>query len=117
MSSGGAGSGGIISSLTGNRPSTSTQPVPSSSGVSGGGQWGAPNGGAAPAAAGTNSAALGSAANSNSLSYGSLKNRFLSGTTKNTAPVPAPSGSNAGNQNTAAASANSGKSKLFSLAR
>lgn len=107
------GGGGIISSLTGSRPSSSTQPVPSSSTAgSGSGQWGAPG-----TANNTNGGGLGGVAssNANSLSYGSLKNRFLSGSTKNTAPAPAAtSGAGAA---PASSAANSGKSKLFSLAR
>ena len=106
--------GGIISSLTGSRPTSSTQPVPSSSTAgSGSGQWGAPS--SNNVNGGGNGLGGVPASNSNSLSYGSLKNRFLSGTTKNTTPTASAAGTNG-----AAASSsgtNSGKSKLFSLAR
>ncbi len=109
-----APSGGMMSSLTGSRPSSSTQPVPSSSTAgSGSGQWGAPSGGNP----GNNGGGMGVASsNTNSLSYGSLKNRFLSGTTKTATPTGAAA---AGTNGAAApsAAANSGKSKLFSLAR
>ena len=101
--------GGIMASLTGSRPSSSTQPIPAGGNVmqnSGSGQWGS------SPAANANSAGLNSATNSNTLSYGSLKNRFLSGSSNKNTSVPATA---ATNQNTATAS--SGKSKLFSLAR
>ncbi len=102
-----------MSSLTGSRPSSSTQPVPSSSTAgSGSGQWGAPSSGNP----GSNGGGMGvPSSNTNSLSYGSLKNRFLSGTTKTATPTAAASGTNGAAAPSAAA--NSGKSKLFSLAR
>lgn len=106
---GSSGGSGLMASLTGGgRPSSSQQ----------------------PAMAGTNWAAqqqqqqqqmqaggagIG-AANANTLSYGSLKNRFLSGTTAAKpgamAPAPAPAAAQNMNGNGAKPS-----SKLFSLAR
>ena len=95
---------GMNSSIPNNNRPTSSTPVVSSAA----GQW---NSGPSSANLTTNTTA-------NSLSYGSLKNRFLSGTTTSksggVAGVAAVS-----NSNTAGPSANpnSSKSKLFSLAR
>ena len=110
MMQGGA-PGGIVSALTGgSRPSTSTQQqvgmAPGASSAQAA-QW---NGN------GASNAAL--PANANTLSYGSLKNRFLSGASKNngtTNPPQASAGPVASSNNPSAQT--SGKSKLFSLAR
>ncbi len=111
--------GGLMSSLTGaGRPSSSTQ-------LNGGGanNWG-PVGGAAPQQAQQQGMA-GAQSNANTLSYGSLKNRFLSGSSGATsakvngaAPTSsaAPMGSAAGSSGAAGANKSS-SSKLFSLAR
>lgn len=53
-------------------------------------------------------------ANSNTLSYGSLKNRFLSGASKNNG---APAAANGAPHASSGASGKGGSSKLFSLAR
>jgi hypothetical protein len=115
---GGMQSGGIVSALTGGRPATSSQGMNNNmnpqmtqqAGAGGGAQWNSQS-----AAAGNNNPAM--AANSNTLSYGSLKNRFLSGTTKTTPTASAaPVSSSAANPNVGN-QAQAGKSKLFSLAR
>jgi hypothetical protein len=111
-----SGPGGIVSALTGGRPATSSQGMnmnPQGGGMAqpgGGAQWNSQS-----AAAANNNPAM--AANSNTLSYGSLKNRFLSGTTKTTPTASAaPVSSSAANPNVGN-QAQAGKSKLFSLAR
>jgi hypothetical protein len=61
----------------------------------------------------------GMSGNSNTLSYGSLKNRFLSGASKNNAPVGSSNAVPSGGQSSGsgAAKPTSSGSKLFSLAR
>lgn len=86
--------------MGGSRPGTGTQPQPGT-----GGQWGNNNSASNPALA----------SNSNTLSYGSLKNRFLSGASKNNGATSATGGAVNGVSGTTANA--SGKSKLFSLAR
>jgi hypothetical protein len=116
----GSGNGGIVSALTGG--SNSYCPLscfalqfPSMSHLLGG-QWNNNQN------AGNQS---GLPTNSNTLSYGSLKNRFLSGTNKTNGVAASGNGvgatsagmnanNNLGGNNTGASS---GKSKLFSLAR
>jgi hypothetical protein len=98
----GANNAGLMASLTGGgRPSSSQQQPALSS-------WGAQQQ-QMQAGAG---AGIG-AANANTLSYGSLKNRFLSGNPKpvSAAPQPAPIASNMGGNGAKP------NSKLFSLAR
>lgn len=103
---------GITSSVPSNNRPTSSAPAVSATAAAAG-QWNA-----TPST--TNLAAN---AATNSLSYGSLKNRFLSGTSKtSTSGTTGAGGMNAGvaatsTTNTAATNANSSKSKLFSLAR
>lgn len=100
-----AGSGGLMTSLTGQgRPSSSQQ-------ATGNTNWAAQQQAHAQAQAQQNSA------NSNTLSYGSLKNRFLSGASKNngvgTGTASGAPQSGAGG----ATGSRGGSSKLFSLAR
>ena len=110
--SSGAGSAGLMASLTGaGRPSSSQQ-------ATGGTNWAAQQqqqqqmqqqgqmaGGGAGGAG---------AANGNTLSYGSLKNRFLSGASKNNNGAGTATSSGANPSNNGAKPA---PSKLFSLAR
>jgi len=107
--------GGLIASLTGaGRPSSSTPVMTSNN------NWNTNNNN--NNAAVNNAAALNTSANTNTLSYGSLKNRFLSGATKNNASS---SGNNNGvgvigsnTNNVAPVSSTSTKSsKLFTLSR
>lgn len=109
--------GGLMSSLTGvGRPSSGVNGgggVPQSSG------WGAMGGGVPQQQLPQQQQQM-AAQSANTLSYGSLKNRFLSGSTgSGKAAGVAPVSSNPAPNNGAAASgANpANKSKLFSLAR
>jgi hypothetical protein len=102
--SGANNNNGLIASLTGaGRPSSSNNTMSATN-------WNNPNNGNAnPNAVGINTA------NTNTLSYGSLKNRFLTGATKPVSNVPTNLNNN---NNGGAVSAGSSKSsKLFTLAR
>lgn len=104
----GNGAGGLIASLTGaGRPSSSTQAMSSSS------NWSSGQGNVAGSSTANIAGGIGSS-NTNTLSYGSLKNRFLSGSA---APKNA-AGAGAAQPNTTSANAGakSSSSKLFSLA-
>eukprot|EP00981_Chlorochromonas_danica_P004309 scaffold865_cov160-Ochromonas_danica.AAC.28 len=105
-------SAGHMVPTAGAAPMTGARPASGSSmGQSNGnGPW--------PSSNGTGGLASGGAG-SNTLSYGSLKNRFLSGSGgQMTSGQPAPSGSSKGATSTpSTGAAGSGKSKLFSLAR
>mmetsp|Transcript_24778 Transcript_24778/g.34044 ORF Transcript_24778/g.34044 Transcript_24778/m.34044 type:complete len:748 (+) Transcript_24778:221-2464(+) len=109
MASSGAGSGGLIASLTGaGRPSSSTQPMSGSSN-----NWNSAGQSNLPANPNLTSN-IGSS-NTNTLTYGSLKNRFLSGSASKT--NAAVGGTAAGGAMGAAGSSTSkSSSKLFSLA-
>lgn len=107
-SSGGAGSAGLMASLTGaGRPSSSQQAV------GGGTNWAAQQQQQQMMQQHAMSGGGAGAGNANTLSYGSLKNRFLSGASKNNngAGTATSSGTNPSNGAKPAAS------KLFSLAR
>ena len=105
------GSGGLMTSLTGQgRPSSSQQ-------VTGNTNWAAQQ--QQQQAHAQAQAQQNSANNSNTLSYGSLKNRFLSGASKNnngtgSGAAGVANHSGAGN---GTGSSRGGGSKLFSLAR
>ena len=108
--------GGLMSSLTGvGRPSSGVNggsgAMPQSSG------WGAMGGGV-PQSQQLPQQQQMAAQSANTLSYGSLKNRFLSGTSGSAkASGVAPVASNPAPNNGAAAANPATKSKLFSLAR
>lgn len=106
--------GGLMSSLTGvGRPSSGVSGgVPQSSG------WGAMGGGVPQQQQLPQQQQQMAAQSANTLSYGSLKNRFLSGSTgSGKAAGVAPVSSGQAPNGAAAAAANPAKSKLFSLAR
>lgn len=114
----GTSGGGLMSSLTGaGRPSSSTQQQQMSNGAGvSSGNWGPVSGVTPQQQQQMQQQQQGMAAqNSNTLSYGSLKNRFLSGSSGSAkATGVAPVSSSAAPNNSAS---NANKSKLFSLAR